>query len=244
MSINSKLKEIYAAEWPALLENGRKIADSIPANPMLLSFDDLFFSQADKKIMICGQETWGWGGFGSSINDCMKNYYGFFVDKGFYPGYGKSAYWKAFRFFESQFISLFHGQKIQFIYQNLSKIGRNDGKTGVSNDIRSLERKYFPVFKRELELLQPDMVLFLTGPNRDHDIQFHFPDAVFCQAGDEPNLRRRAWVSSPDLPPASLRLYHPSYFAAWTNHYKNEAVSLLIQKKEQGGAVNLAKPGA
>lgn len=233
MNINSKLKDIYEETWPDLLANGHKITDPIPTNPMLLSFDEQFFSQADKRILICGQETWGWGDFGSSVEDCMSGYYSFFIDEEFYPGYGVSAYWKAFRFFESQFGSLYQGQKIQFIYQNLSKIGRNDGGTGVTNEIRTLERKHFPVFKKEIELLRPDMVLFLTGPDRDHDIQFHFPDAEFSQAGEEPNLRRRAWVSSPDLPAASLRLYHPSYYAAWSNRYKNEAVSLLIQRGEQ-----------
>jgi hypothetical protein len=236
MNINSKLKEIYEATWPALIESGHKITDPIPTNPMLLSFDEDFFSRADKRIMICGQETWGWGDFGSSVEDCMNGYYSFFVDEEFYPGYGKSAYWKAFRFFQAQFASLYPEQKIQFIYQNLSKIGRNDGATGVTNEIRTLERQHFPVFKKEIELLQPDMILFLTGPDRDHDIHFHFPDAEFSQAGDELNLRRRAWVSSPDLPSSTLRLYHPSYYSEWSHRYKDEAVSLLMKRGEQAAS--------
>lgn len=233
MNINSKLKDTYQKTWPDLIENGHKITDPIPTNPMLLSFDEEFFSQADKRIMICGQETWGWGDFGSSVEDCMSGYYSFFIEEEFYPGYGKSAYWKAFRFFQSQFNSLFQGQKIQFIYQNLSKIGRNDGETGVTNEIRSLEREYFPVFREEMKLLQPDVVIFLTGPDRDHDIKFHFPDATFQQAGDEPNLRRIAFVSSDDLPAATLRLYHPSYFGAWTEEYRDEAVSRIIKKENK-----------
>ena len=244
MNINSKLLELYAPQWTALIENGHKIKGPVPTSPMLLCFDEVEFSQADKRIMICGQETWEWDEFGSSMEDCMESYKSFFIDGEFYDGYGVSAFWKAFRFFESQFSRIFEGQKIQFIWQNLAKIGRNDGATGVTDEIRSLEREYLPVFRDEMKLLQPDVVLFLTGPNRDHDIKFHFPNADFQQAGDEPNLRRRAFVSSADLPPATLRLYHPSYFCAWTEQYRDEAVSLIVKQGEQGSAGNPARSDA
>ncbi|MEC5343080.1 hypothetical protein ABRZ24_10810 [Brenneria populi] len=227
MHINSYLKALYEANWPALLENGRQIAGPAPTNPLLLCFNEAEFLQANKRILICGQETWGWGAFGATVEDCMAGYRRFFIDGAFYDGYGVSAFWKAFRFFESQLVRILGGQQLQFIWQNLAKIGRNDGKTGVTDEIRTLERAYFPVFKAEMKLLKPDIVLFLTGPDRDLDIRFHFPDAVFSQAGDESNLRRRAWVSSAELPAASLRLYHPRYFGAWSHQYKNEVVSLL-----------------
>jgi hypothetical protein len=227
MNTNSYLKELYEPMWITLLENGSKITHPVPTDPLLLCLDEDEFEQANKRILICGQETWGWGEFGSTVEDCMAGYRSFFVDGEFYDGYGVSAFWKSFRFFESQLVNIFEGQKLQFIWQNLSKIGRNNGETGVTDEIRSLEREYFPVFREEINILKPDMVLFLTGPDRDHDIQFHFPDVQFSQAGDEPNLRRRAWVSSSELPFASLRLYHPSYYSAWTHQYKNEAVSLL-----------------
>lgn len=227
MNINSQLKEIYDAKWPTLLENAPKITGPAPTNPLLLCFDEAKFSQADKRILICGQETWGWGKFGSTVDACMEDYRSFFIDGEFYDGYGISAFWKAFRFFESQFSEIFVGQKLQFIWQNLSKIGRDDGETGVTDEIRSLEREFFPVFREEMMILKPDIVLFLTGPDRDHDIRFHFPNVEFSKAGDEPNLRQQAWVSSLGLPSASLRLYHPSYFGAWSHRYKNGAVALL-----------------
>jgi hypothetical protein len=233
MNINSKLLELYTPKWASLIENGHSIKGPVPTNPMLLSFDEGDYSQADKRIMICGQETWGWGEFGSSMEDCMASYNSFFIDGEFYEGYGISAFWKTFRFFESQFARIFEGQKIQFIWQNLSKIGRNDGETGVTGEIRSLERQFFPVFRDEMKLLEPDIVIFLTGPDRDHDIKFHFPDADFQQAGDEPNLRRSAFVSSVDLPAATLRLYHPSYFGAWTEQYRDEAVLQIIKKESK-----------
>lgn len=227
MALNLNLRSIYESHWQSLVGYGTKIGDPIPANPMLLKFDELAFSRADKRIMICGQETWGWDSFGTSIDAGMNTYQRFFIERGFYPGYGRSAFWKAFRFFERSLSDTFQGQQIQFIYQNISKIGRNDDQTGVTTNIRNLEREHFPVFRKEVTLLQPDIILFLTGPDRDHDIRFHYPDATFNPAGDETNIRKCAWVSSSALPSLSLRLYHPSYFAAWSHQYKREAVSLV-----------------
>ena len=244
MNINSRLIELYTPKWPSLLENGFRVKGPIPTNPLLLCFDENEYSQADKRILICGQETWGWGKFGSSIEHCMDGYRSFFIDGEFYDGYGVSSFWKAFRYFQSQFAKIYAGQKIQYIWQNLSKIGRDDGETGVTDEIRALERQYFPVLKEEIAILAPDVVLFLSGPNRDHDIRFHFPDAKFYKAGDEPNLRRRAWVSSSYLPRFTLRLYHPRYFAAWTNVYKAEAISLIINTGEQWGAEYAAQGAA
>ena len=229
MSINNRLREVYMENWSGLIEHGSKITGPVAANPMLLSFNEKSYAEADMRVMICGQETWGWDNFGASIETSMAKYDRFFIQQEFYSGYGISAYWKAFRFFESKLRGFYQGQNIQFIYQNLSKIGRNDGKTGVTDQIRSLERQHFPVFKQELQILRPDFVLFLTGPNRDHDIRFHYPDLVFSHAGDERILRKRAWVTSSELPCAALRLYHPNYFKAWSNCYKSEALALITQ---------------
>ena len=236
MNINSRLYNLYAPHWPSLIEYGFRVNSPVPTNPLLLCFDEAKYLCADKRILICGQETWGWGKFGSSIEHCMASYRSFFIDGEYYDGYGVSAFWKAFRYFETHLSKIFEGLNIQFIWENLSKIGRNDGATGVTNDIRTLERQYFPILREEITLLKPDIVLFLTGPDRDHDIRFHFPDAKYIQAGDEANLRRRAWISSSYLPVCTLRLYHPSYYAAWTNTYKAEAVSLINNMSEQGVA--------
>lgn len=230
MSINEKLKNLYRQNWDLLISNGQSIKSPTPANPMLLSIDEEGFSKYSKIILICGQETWGWDEFGTSIEDSMETYHRFFIEREFYDGYGRSAFWKAFRFFEYEFTEAYKDHNVLFIWQNLSKMGRNDGGTGVTHEIRLLERKFFPVFASELELLKPNIVLFLSGPDRDDDILYHFPDAKFEQAGNQVNLRRQAWVSSPSLPMATLRLYHPSYFRAWTHQYKHEAVDLIKQR--------------
>ena len=242
MSINHQLAQLYSTHWGDLIKHGEQLCPLIQTNPMLLKFDESAFTSASKRILISGQETWGWDEFGTSVEDGMAGYFRFFIERQFYPGYWKSAFWKAFRYFEEEFSRLFGKDNCTFIYQNLSKVGRNDDKTGVTAEIRQLERDHFPVLRDEMAILKPDIVLFLSGPNRDDDIRFHFPDVQFSMAGTESNLRRLAWLSSRDLPVASLRLYHPSYYRAWTNEYRSSVVGLISQRGEPSAPANRASP--
>ena len=231
MKINEELRQLYESHWDSFIEQGEKISSCVPTNPMLLKFNEDHFSPGIKRILICGQETKGWINFGTSIDETMAEYWKFFIEKKFYNGYNTSAFWKAFRFFEQRFKLSFGEQNCTFIYQNLSKIAFNTGDTGVSKEHRQLERTYFPVIRDEFNIINPDIVIFLTGPNRDSDIRFHFTDAHFIQANGEPNLRRMAKVQSKDLPSDTFRLYHPSYYRAFTNEYKNSIVNSIVNEQ-------------
>ena len=226
MDINVNLLDLYSRHWENLLLNGKSLAPDFPTNPMLLWLDEDHFSTAAKRIIICGQEPWGWDGFGTSIEEGMKSYRRFFVEEQFYPGYGQSAFWKAFRFLKAAICKLFPDDQCYFIWQNVSKMGRNDGNTGVTDEIRQLERKCFPVLREEMALLKPDVVVFLTGPNRDWDITFHFPDATFTPLAGY-STRQMARVRSAALPATTLRLYHPNYYRAFTNSYKARAIDQI-----------------
>src|SRR5258708_7205087 len=238
MTINAQVGQLYSAHWDDLIKHGAVLCRPIPTNPMLLQLDEGAFSSASKRILISGQENPGCGRFGTSIHDQMAGYFRFFIKRQFYPEVGRSAFWKAFRYFERELRQLFGKDDCTFIYQNLSKMGRYDCENGVTPEIRQLERDHFPVLRHEMAILQPDIVLFLTGPNRDDDIRFHFPEVQLSAAGTESNLRRLAWLSSRDLPFASLRLYHPSYYRAWTNEYRSTVVSLINQRCEHRSAAD------
>jgi hypothetical protein len=188
MSINRQLAQLYSEHWDDLIEHGAKLCPPVPTNPMLLQFDEVSFSLASKRILISGQESTGSGLFGTAIHDQMEGYYRFFIQREFYPEVGRSAFWKAFRYFEREFRRLFGEHDSTFIYQNLSKMGRYDCENGVTPEIRQLERDHFAVLRDEMAILQPDIVLFLTGPNRDEDIRFHFPDVQLSPVGTENSL--------------------------------------------------------
>ncbi|WP_151945738.1 hypothetical protein [Aliarcobacter butzleri] len=220
--MNEKLKLIYENYWDEYNKNAEGLnQNNFIASPLLLKVDEEKYNQSDIKIMIFGQETWGWHTFGLGIDKLMNHYEGFMNSSKPYDGYNKSAFWKAFKFFEKELNKKYEKENLYFIWNNISKIGQNDGATGVANEIRNLERTYFSVVKDEVLLLKPDIVIFFTGPNRDGDIKFHFKDVTFKKAFEDKNIREIACVQSIDLPLKSIRLYHPSYFGGFNkNRYK------------------------
>ncbi|MCW7553319.1 hypothetical protein NX722_11850 [Endozoicomonas gorgoniicola] len=149
----------------------------------------------------------------------------------FYGGYNKSAFWKAFRYVQKELKKIYPEKEIAYIWNNISKIGRA-GTTGVSPELRSIERNYFPVIRDEVEIIKPDIVLFFTGPNRDHDIKFHFPDMRLANSGSSFTTRQLAKISSTDLPETSIRTYHPAYYGGFTNDLKRNMVQLLTKNPD------------
>ena len=236
MNVNSRLELLYRNHWADLITNGSLVDLPKPTNPMLLKIDEAKYEAASLRIIICGQENWGWDPFGTSIEEGMQGYWDFFVKEKFYNGVNRSAYWKAFRYFKEEISRHFANINCYYIYQNISKIARHDNVTGVTPSIRSLERKYFPVFKSEIEILSPNIIIFLTGPNRDDDIIFHFKDASFKPTQYENNLRKLAQVVHNQLPACTFRTYHPAYYRGFTSKIRAQIISLISTWGEQGVA--------
>jgi hypothetical protein len=229
MSINQQLHDLYSEHWGDLLSQLDDEKNE-HTNPLLICIDEEKLANADIKVMIFGQETKGWwdkDGFTRSINVGMDRYKKFFCDEGFYPGYKRSAYWKGFRFFQKELNKHNKGKKIIYIWNNISKIGKANAKTGVIPRIRAIERNSFPVIKKEVDIIKPDIMIFLTGPNRDHDIKFHFSDVKFLNSDTSNTQRQLAKVSSKYLPPMSIRMYHPSFFKGFNTKLKSNAIKLL-----------------
>jgi len=235
MGINKELENLYKKYWDDLMEHGHRIVDKKPTNPLLLKINEDLFSKSDLKIMIYGQETKGWHELATPIEVSMDKYEEFFFSKNPYNGYKKSAFWKAFNFFKKGLEQHHKEKELYFIWNNISKIGRSDKKTGVTPDIRNLERAYFPVMKEELLILKPDIIIFMTG-GRDRDIKFHLSDITFkyIEMGNS-KLAKRKYKPAMQLideynylPNKSVKVYHPSYFGGF-NYIKNDALKFLSE---------------
>lgn len=159
----------------------------------------------------------------------MDEYKRFFWDKNFYEGYSKSSFWQAFRFFEKNIPNLLKEngiiQEPIFIWNNISKLGLSNNRTGVSDTSRRLERDFFDVASDEFEIVKPDLVIFLTGPNRDSDIKYNFKTTHFNPALDNYPQRKMAIIRISDV--SALRLYHPAYYSGFTKKYKMDALSVI-----------------
>ena len=230
MGINEKLLSIYRDRWTSLSENLKKLEPSKYANPFILSFDNAKYESADIRVMIFGQETKGWlnkDGLLETVDEASLRYHSFFCLENFYKGYGVSSFWKAFRFFSKEIQSANPDKEIYFSWNNINKIGKFEG-TGTDLEVEKIEREFFSVIKSEVELFKPDIVIFLTGPNRDSNIRYHFEDAEFVSVDPTIKDRAMAKVKSQYLPENTIRLYHPSYFGGF-NKLRKQAVSLITE---------------
>lgn len=229
MTINEKIQQLYKSHWVSLQESLKPLSASEYTNPFLIAFDEDLLNKSDLKVMIFGQETKGWGdkfGLLDTPEAIIEMYFSFFCKKQFYGGYGKSSFWKAFRYFETQLKNIYFGQSIYFSWNNINKIGKPK-KTGVSKEARDVERKAFSVIFSEVQAFNPDIVIFLTGPNRDEDIKHHFIDAEFISINSQLGKRELAKVCSQFLPERTIRMYHPTYFGGF-NRVREAALEAIV----------------
>ncbi len=198
----STLKDVYKKYWDTYVSNIRNNLNIEAANPFLI-VEPSDYKEKLKKVMICGQETQGWG---NEFDDCpdkatMDAILGIYA--GFVNGKGNnSPYW--------QFI---HSLKracpdVGFVCNNIVKIGKKHGP-GCDDTINELTLKYFPVISEELDILKPDIILFLTGPHYDWRIRKTIGDFKTRPIG---NIKRFDEIifNNPSMPRA-YRCYHPRY---------------------------------
>lgn len=153
--MNDSLRDLYEAHWEAYQEHIQFNPDLTAAFPFLI-FVPKEYETADFRVMFCGQETLGWGReFENCSNVTVKNLQRLY--NGFVNGNGyNSPYWN----FQKRIIS--HHSHCGFIRNNIVKIGKKRC-AGCDENIDRLTRKYFPVFKAELQILKPDIVIFMSG---------------------------------------------------------------------------------
>lgn len=235
MDKNLQLSELYNAHWINLSsELSLDKNKNTFAMPFFIKLPEEINNPKVYKIMIFGQETWGWYDkclLDNWIKIGMDEYEKFYLNKnGFKTSKNrKSSFWQKFRFFEQELsIILKDQEKLPvFIWNNISKIGNSMGKKGVSDNNRRMERTHFSVIANELDIIKPDLCIFMTGPNRDHDIKYHFSNSRFTQVNDIDSIREMALVNNVKF--KGLRLYHPSYFGGFNNTYKLRALDALKQ---------------
>lgn len=228
MSVNTQLEQLYSKHFDkAKSAKGHMKISS----PLLIKIDEEKFGNADKKVMIFGQETYGWHGeFGTKTVESLMDGYDKYLNNNL-RGKNKRVFWKAFHYFEEQLKKFYNKEKTYYIWNNIVKISKI-GDKGMTNEIRHFERSYFSVILDEIKILNPDIVIFLTGPDRDGDIKYNFSNVSFDAMGYPPIIKdKRRYktaykVISDDLPKTTVRLYHPRYFGGY-NKVKEIALEIL-----------------
>ena len=237
--LNKQLFEIYNLNWDSVNYQLNKENADFTA-PFLLSIKEEEWLSADLRIMIVGQETKGWWdkkgkvSYPKTVCEAMNRYRISCYEhkdgnKHLFKRHKSGAFAKKYNYFEKMIrkeVQKYGDIKTAFLWNNISKFGRANNRTGVSDKTREIERAYFPVVVDEFKILEPHIVIFMTGPNRDHDIKFHFPKCNFVKCSDYEE-RKMAIMNGEAF--VAIRLYHPSYFGGFTNQYKAVSTSVIFK---------------
>jgi hypothetical protein len=204
-----QLKELYEDYYPKLINSIKSINafDRKLSYPLLIApFDNYYKSK--EKIMFIGKETRYWILDGQNkflsenipqdnvINQLLLNYKQF----NFGANYIKSPFWQFCHNLYKE-ITLADNND-GFIWNNLCKIDENG--TTPKWDLMKASTAFYPVIQKEIAILHPDIVIFLTGNTFDQYLKYLFPGLEFDVVNDQFSR-----VIHSELPFHSYKTSHP-----------------------------------
>ena len=189
------LNELYSKYWDDIKELRNRYPEL--SAPILIKIPTRYLSQK-VKLMIIGQQTQGWGE--GNINDLLECYEDFNFGENYHP----SPFWNVTRKLE---VAL-GIEKYAIVWSNLNRCDYEDKRPPlkIEKDLRIL----FPLLLGEIKILQPDVVIFFSGPNFDEHIRHLFIDSRF-ESVDTFTIKELSRINHELLPQHTYRTYHPKY---------------------------------
>lgn len=230
---NKKLLELYESKYPnlsrLLTEKNKSLKHSDKAtNPLLLKIDENY-ANAKFKIMFFGQETNTWLGeqnnaeFLGQIEPVYHLYENFFLSGNCYS-YG-GQFWNGV----SRCVQLVEkeiNEKVGVVWNNIIKVGKC-GKGAPFASIQEIQFEHFNVYREEVDILEPDVLIFFSGPNYDNQIKKAF-GRLDKNSIDGFTERQLCEIKIPNSVPA-FRTYHPNYL--WRNDINKFLEPIVLRTK-------------
>jgi hypothetical protein len=193
--MNDALRVFYESIWSDIEAIRSRELDV--SRPLLLEVPP-GYERAATRVMIVGQETFGWGRPEENTVSLLQEGYRSF-DRG--RSVSHTPFWQA----ASTIWRLLNPDDEQraFLWTNLVKVDQASHRPSqrVEDAISALL-----LVQREIEITQPDVVVFFTGPRYDERLCKTFPNVQFVQMS-----KAVARVQHPSLPVRCYRTYHPQY---------------------------------
>jgi hypothetical protein len=191
------------------------------------------YEESHPKVVIVGPETWGW---------ILKGTYSTFLDSVtldtaikkydcYLKNHNGTVFFQYFRRIRRGIFGDNSDTKPgTILWLNLFKFNHEPHtcRMTVSPHREAALAMQDNIFQREITLLKPNVVIFLTGPHYDEIIQRFYPAVKFEAIGDQP-VTQLAQVVDDQLHALSFRTYHPGYM----NRRKlktDPLISTIIQK--------------
>lgn len=247
VDVNDRLLQIYSEKWTELCKALDKLdgncGQNYENNPLLLRVDDCQeYEEADLKIMIFGQDmsdgSWYKYDRQSSLEDCMNNIKTFRNTIGAVDKETQKRQNRGFGGGVNRFINLLRKAmpecKIQFIWNDLVKIGRNIESNQNREKLETVEKEHFNVIIDEINCLQPDYIIFMTGPTEFWESRLREKLKLSSPYIQCPgfSLKQLSLVILGDSCPgvkSAFRTYHPRYIKGRWGRYST--IAEIIKRK-------------
>lgn len=193
-----ELLKLYEQHYKAIIAVRNQYLDLNFSGPLLISPRDSFKEQPNS-LLVVGQETKGWKDYIDDLEKQMEVY-----DEFIYETKYNSPFWNVVRKLEKKL----GNDAFTAGYTNISKFDVNGkSSTGeVAKSISTLDN----ILKEEINILNPKISIFFTGPNFDWRIKNIFDGVEFLPV-DGVNPRQLSQLRHKDLPKLTFRSYHPNY---------------------------------
>lgn len=228
--VNQKLLKLFESKWGIVEKVCNVVNDEELWMVLHLACVPPNYEKMKYKILIVGQENDGWGiednarllmfatlDFLDSKNDSDRRPFFSFPYK-----FCKSI---------NNLEDIKDSKKTYFAWVNLREFSFDETpKTSLGKEAQSIIDNEFDILEEEIKIINPDIVLFLTGPDYDFDIEKQLKGVEF-KTVENYHIREFARVEHKSLPKNSFRIYHPNRIRFIKEGYKKYLESL---KKECG----------
>ncbi|EKI8843675.1 hypothetical protein OGY07_04750 [Citrobacter sp. Cs237] len=214
--MNNRLNQLYINNISILNKYSERYSDKNLHGPLLLNISK--YSYQKIKLMVVGQETFGWSK-SPSIADQQATYQKFNFGESYYS----SAFWNVIRKVERSL----NIEPYAIAWSNLNRFDVDCGspdRTELAQDIASLDY----LVKEEISILKPDVCIFFTNHKYDKRLKDLYQDLVFDNIDGLPK-KHFSKLHHPDLPKYTLRAPHPRTIR--TQRWEDDFIMAVSQFK-------------
>lgn len=214
---NNELLKLYESKWD-IVEKIFNIADD-KENSLVLFLSSIPYNyyKTNHKILMIGQENNGWGYF-SSPKESMR----------YTLGFQNIRRWEQYPIFTFPYnfcasineCDINETKKSYLAWTNLRKFSFDEEpKKYLEENIQKIIDEEFNILADEIKIINPDIVLFLTGYRYDNDIKKQLSGVEFSNVSGY-NINQFSRLKHSVLPYNSFRIYHPGYLQRSKLYYE------------------------
>lgn len=227
--INQKLLKLFESKWGVVEKVCNAIKDEELWTVLHIACVPYNYEKMKYKILIVGKENDGWV-FNNDARGSMLDTLDFLNSKDYND---KRPFFDfPYKFCKSlnNLVDIQDSKKTYFTWVNLREFSFDEvPKTSLGKEAQSIIDNEFNILEEEIKIINPDIVLFLTGPTYDYYIKNQLNGVEF-KTIENYGIRQFARVEHKSLPDNSFRIYHPFYLRI--NGLESEYLERL--KKECG----------